>query len=278
MSPEVENCTQDPCEKQMNYGYMFLLFLSLYWAQQVFTNVVQASVAGTVGTWWFVPEEASSCCSSAVTSSVCRSCTYSFGSICFGSLLVAIIKALRAVAENAKNNDDANAILICIIDCILSCIQGLVEYFNKWAFVYVGIYGYGYLEAGKNVMTLFQQRGWEAIIADNLVDSTLNMVSLLFAGLAGAFGLILEASTDWFDVLDESVKNADDFQIAKFVAFFLAFIVGLAVSSIVLSVVSSAVDSTIVLFAEAPAEFESNHPLLSSKMRAAYMAIYPDCM
>lgn len=40
--------------------------------------------------------------------------------------------------------------------------------FNKWAFVYVGIYGFGYIEAGKNVIELFKSRGWEAIIADDL--------------------------------------------------------------------------------------------------------------
>ena len=39
------------------------------------------------------------------------------------------------------------------------------------AFVYVGLYGYSYLEAGKNVITLFKNRGWEAIIADDLISN-----------------------------------------------------------------------------------------------------------
>jgi len=66
-----------------------------------------------------------------------------------------------------RENGDAG-ILACIAECLLSCLAGLVEYFNKWAFVYVGIYGYGYIEAGKNVIQLFKNRGWEAIIADDL--------------------------------------------------------------------------------------------------------------
>jgi hypothetical protein len=32
--------------------------------------------------------------------------------------------------------------------------------------VVTGVYGFGYMEAGKNVFTLFKNRGWEAIIAD----------------------------------------------------------------------------------------------------------------
>lgn len=63
--------------------------------------------------------------------------TTSFGSVCFGSLLVAIIQALQALANTARNEGDAG-ILACIAECILSCLASIVEYFNKWAFVYVG--------------------------------------------------------------------------------------------------------------------------------------------
>lgn len=57
--------------------------------------------------------------------------TTSFGSICFGSLVVAIIQALRSLANEARNNGDAQC-LACIAECILACLQGIVEYFNKW--------------------------------------------------------------------------------------------------------------------------------------------------
>lgn len=65
----------------------------------------------------------------------------------------------------ARANDDGG-IGACIAQCIISCIASIMEYFNKWAFIYVGVYGFGYLEAGKSVFELFKNRGWEAIIAD----------------------------------------------------------------------------------------------------------------
>ena len=85
--------------------------------------------SGVVATWWIVPEDASSCCSSAIWDSLKRTLTTSFGSICFGSLLVAIIQALRALANTARSQDDG--ILLCLAECILACIAGLIEYFNK---------------------------------------------------------------------------------------------------------------------------------------------------
>jgi len=272
VSPEADGCVDGKiCAHKVNYGFLFLLFLSYYWVHQVFVYTVHVSVAGTVGTWWFVPEEASSCCSSAVTSSVGRSCTSSFGSVCLGALIVAFIKALRAVANNARDSGDANALLICCVDCLLGCLESIVQYFNQWAFVYVGVYGYGYYEAGKNVIGLFTDRGWEVIIADDLVGNALSLVSIILGLAMAAFGFALQASTDWFDVFGVE----DD--IAKIIASATGFVIGLVVSSITLSIVDSAVNATIVLFAEAPSEFADNHPSLSDDMRSAYMEAYPDC-
>jgi len=273
IAPDVEGCdgvdeNGKECVKQLNYVYVFLLFLSFYWTHQVLTNIIHTTVSGLVGTWWFVPQEASSCCSSAITSSLCRSCTYSFGSICFGSLIVAIIQALRATLNQAKNNDDINGVAACVIDCLLGLLERIVEYFNQWAFVYVGLYGYGYMEAGKNVMTLFRNRGWDVIIADDLVGNALGLTALMVGCLMGSIGLVLENSTDWFDAFGSDFSQAG--------AFLVAFLMGLVIASITFNIVGSAVNAVIVLYAEAPAEFAENHPALSSQMRQAYLEAYPD--
>ena len=55
----------------------------------------------------------------------------------------------------------------------------------------------------------------------------------------------------------------------------LCFIVGLVLSVTTLSVVDSSVNTVLVCFAEAPQEFEENHPELSSEMRDAWREVYP---
>lgn len=114
-------------QNQVSWGYLFLLFLSYFFTHQVIQNTLHCVVAGTVGTWWFSPSD-SGC--GAVLGSLCRSLTTSFGSICFGSLLVAIVQATRALANAARDND--NQILVCIATCILACLESILEYFNKW--------------------------------------------------------------------------------------------------------------------------------------------------
>lgn len=191
--------------------------------------------------------------------------TTSFGSICFGSFLVAIIQALRAIADQAQQNGDAQ-IFACIAECILACLASILEYFNKWAFIYVGLYGMSYLKAGKSVFELFHNRGWEAVIADDLVGNTLFLVSVIVGGVMGAVGLIIEASSDLFD------EAGGDSEIVSFV---LGFLVGLIITSILLSTIGSGVNAVIVLFAEGPNEFQQNHPELSNKMRQVWNEVYP---
>ena len=122
-----------------NYGIWFVLFVSFFFTHQVLQNCVHCAVAGVVGSWWFTPNS-NGCCSSAVLGSFVRTMTTSFGSICFGSLLVAIIQAIRQLAEQARQNDEVGQALACCIDCILGCLQSLLEYFNKWVSLLLVLY------------------------------------------------------------------------------------------------------------------------------------------
>ena len=59
------------------------------------------------------------------------------------------------------------------------------------AFVYVGLYGYTFIESANNVMTLFKLRGWTAIITDYIIDRVLTLVSFLIGVAVGAFAALI---------------------------------------------------------------------------------------
>jgi len=248
------------------YGYLFLVFLSMFFTEQVLENCVQCTICGVVGTWWVAPQD-NGFCSGAVCGSFVRTMTTSFGSICFGSLLVAIVRALEQMARQAGGEEVG--ILACIAQCLLSCLAGFLEYFNKWAFVYVGIYGFGYIEAGKNVIQLFKNRGWEAIIADDLVGNVVTLTSLATGAAMGGIALALETSTDWFSNVPDN---------APIIAFLIGFILGTAITAILLSTIASGVNAVIVMFADAPAELEKNYPEISHNMRSKWNEVYPGSM
>jgi len=247
----------------------FLLLVSFYWTYQVLCNTIHVTTAGTVGTWWFVPREANGCFSTALRDSFRRATTYSFGSICLGSLLVAVVQALRMMAHQARQNEDMQ-LLACVLEFILACIQDIVEYFNKWAYVYVGLYGFGYIEAGRNVIQLFQQKGWTVVITDNLTEWALFMMSVVVGAVTGIIGLLASVANP--NLLADLGEDNASFA----AAFFASFLVGVVFSSILMRVVQSAVNTVIVCFAESPAEFERNHPVLSSEMRSKWREALPE--
>jgi len=161
-------------------------------------------------------------------------------------------------------------LLLCLIECILACIADIVDYFNQWAYVYVGLYGFGYIDAGRNVFQLFQQKGWTVIISDDLTARVLTMVSFGVGVLTGLVGLAI-ALADKNMFADLGFEGS-----AAFVGFFIGLVVGMVFCSILMNVVGSAVNTVIVCFAESPAEFEQNHPQLSAEMRSAWIQSWPE--
>lgn len=120
------------------------------------------------------------------------------------------------------------------------------------------------MEAGRNVMTLFRNRGWTAIIADMMIDTVLFMVSLGVGLLIGIISVGIAAL----------VGQGDSATMA--ISFLIGCGFGYAISATLFSIVGSAVNTVIVCYAEAPNEFQSNHPELSNRMRDSWREAWPN--
>ena len=76
------------------------LLVALYWGVSVLANVAYVTACGGVGTWYFERAafaRGACCCKPAAVESLGRALTSSFGSICAGSLLVALVQAVGSV-------------------------------------------------------------------------------------------------------------------------------------------------------------------------------------
>jgi len=231
----------------------FLLSVSVFWTTQVIKNVVHVTVAGTFATWYFMFP--SSMPPNPTLGALKRATWTSFGSICLGSLLVAIIKALRSAAERAGRGQRQNigqAILICLI----SLLERMVEYFNVYAFTQVAIYGKTYCEAASDTWKLIKARGLDIIINDNLIGSVL-FFGALAVGLAnGAFGLALSYYIFKYT--------------ASYVLFgFIGLLIGTAMALCAMEVVDSCVASCFVCYAEDPEALQRTKPTTYDRLTNA---------
>jgi hypothetical protein len=81
----------------------------------------------------------------------------SFGSISLGSLVVAFLTTFQMLflsTGRRKSHGSANACL----ECVVKLVSHYVQYFNKFAFCQVAIYGKDFQTAGYDTMKLFRER------------------------------------------------------------------------------------------------------------------------
>jgi len=235
------------------------LLLILFWAELVIVNVSFVTTCGAVGEAYFSGHESveargTLCCRPAAWSALRRAVTTSLGSIAFGSLLVAIIQTLKAMARSAQR-DSRNglvALVMCCVVCLLDCIERLLRWLTEWAYVYVALYGTGLIESGSKVMEMLSKSGIDAIITTVLVDPVLRMA--IFAGLGAGIGLGCAA------------VNISGTELYWF-ACVLGAIVGAVVVAVGLAPVHAGTKALFVCIAEEPLLLQAKAPELSAKVR-----------
>ena len=117
-----------------------------------------------------------------------RSITYSLGSVCMGSLYFGMVEIIGGLGSFLFSK--GVPIIPRLLDRVLRKMNGVVGEVNGWAFVYIGLYGYSYTSAARNVMKLFHNKGWEDIVRHHLAGNIMFMASMtigLVTGLAGLF-------------------------------------------------------------------------------------------
>lgn len=159
---------------------------------------------------------------------------------------------------HAEATEDGNVVLACVscvAECILNCLSNLLEYFNKWAYVYIGIYGYDFKTSGKAVMDLFGNRGWTAVINDNLASTVLTFGAICVGLICCVLGLLIVkfSPVEWFDALGSKSAGMG-------VVGTIGFIAGASNAMLMANVVITALDTVFVCFAEDPVVFSRNHP------------------
>ena len=97
---------------------------------------------------------------------------------------------------------------ICLKEISLICFD-FKKYVFIQAFIYVGIYGYSFMDSGKNVNDLFIANGLTMIINDNLVGSALNFMALTVSFITGGLGVLLDHHHEvWLEMFDNEYSHS----------------------------------------------------------------------
>ena len=240
------------------------LMLSFFWTLQMLQNIVHTTNCGVFATWYFM-SNTSAMPSSPLPAALKRTMTTSFGSVAFGSLIVAIIQTLKTLAgfraRNTEGGSDCASVVLCVLagiaQCILSVLESIAMYINHYAFVVVATYGQSYIQAGKTTLEMFTRTGFVNLLNDNMLDRlyfcvcTLNSAIICFA--AAGF-------TKWMGLANNYVG------MVCACSFFSAFLV----TALIMQTIQSAAATIYVCFAEDSAALSRSNPALYEKIRSTF--------
>jgi hypothetical protein len=251
------------CSSAKVIGLLVYITFAGYWITEWLKNTIHTTISGVYGAWYFAPATG---CKGATRGAARRALTYSFGSICLGSLLVAILDFLRFICSVARNQQAGSGnfvadCFLCLLQCILGLVQWALEFINRYAFSYMSLYGKAYFASAKDTWRLIKDRGIDALINECLVGPVLSMGCLFVAVCCALVAYI------YLDVTDPAYNQGGAFTA---VVVLYAFLIGLQITSCFVVPLNSGIDTIFVAAAWDPQVLIQEHGQLYSSMIAVY--------
>ena len=158
-------------------GLIVFITFAMYWISEWLKNTIHTTISGVYGSWYFCSNNFPK---GATRGALKRSLTYAFGSISFGSLIVAIINTLRhfcSVAQQSQAGDGNIVVyvLFCCLQCLLGLLEWAVQFVNRYAFSHIALYGKAYIPAAKDTWSMIKDRGIDALVNECLIGPVLTM-------------------------------------------------------------------------------------------------------
>lgn len=209
-----------------------VLAASYFWTSQVCRNVVVVTTSGTGAEWWFGQG-----LRGPTLTAFLRAITYDLAPIAFGSLFVVVVQSVHtALVFLADQCRTAGRLFDCCgrcFACLVACMGQFAEFMHRHAFVYVGIFGYGFMPAGRKVMGLFVNEGLTMVKNDTVVQFVLFFADVVIALCSCALAIMIAENGS-----DAMTIGLHPF--AHLLVGTIGFVIGLTIASTMTSVIDAA--------------------------------------
>jgi len=143
-------------DTQKYAGWYFIF--CLFWFLEYMKAITQLVIALCVSKWYFSRDK-SEIGTTTFTSSYWTAWRYHAGTAAVGSLLVAIVRFIRAVLsyvqKKAKAFDNkCGQCILCCCQCCLSCFENFLRFINKNAYIQTAMFGTSFCTSAKEAFFL----------------------------------------------------------------------------------------------------------------------------
>ncbi|XP_076320021.1 choline transporter-like protein 1 isoform X3 [Tachypleus tridentatus] len=212
--------------------------LAFFWLTQFIIACQHVVIAGSVASWFFTRDKSQ--LDSPIWTSFYRLVRYHLGSIALGSLLIALLKLVRAFFKGLKrhmrNHPDYCKYLLKCCQCCLWCFERFLVFINRNALIEVAIYGYSFCKAAQQAFHLLSSNVLRVAAINSLGD---------FILLLGKVGVAVATAFAGLEI----IKNKEDLQ-HNWVPVTVGCIFAFLISHCFLGVYEMAIDTLFLCFCE----------------------------
>lgn len=113
-----------------------------FWTSQFIVAVGQIVIALTVSVWYFTRDR-KQIGNSTFFRSICLVSVYHLGTAAFGSLIIAVVKTIRAVLtyiqkKASKSKLKVAIVILAVLKCLLWLLEKVLKFVNKQAYIQTG--------------------------------------------------------------------------------------------------------------------------------------------
>jgi len=175
------------------YAFLYMIF-TWFWTSEFIVALGQISIALAITSWYFTKDK-SSIGNSTVFWAMRSTLFYHMGTAAFGSLVIAIIKTIRAIIAYLQKQakQQQNKIMeyvMCVCQCCMWCLEKCMKFLNKNAYIITAIYGYSFLKSAR-VAFFTLLRNILRVSAISLVSEFVLMLGKVFVPMSTVFILYL---------------------------------------------------------------------------------------
>lgn len=227
-------------ENGMNWYAALPVALPYFWGAAVVSNVYVVVCGSTLARVYFGHPD-------SMATSLKNALTYSFGSVCLGALLIAIVQTLQFLAEclEQQAREDGNlvgVILAGCLRCFMDLLEWLVQIFNKYTMAIVSIYHMSFENSGYEACSLIYENGMQVITQDAMTGFVSFVGLLLLGGATYGIGWKVILPDDPFAYPEGS---AEDPARQQAVIQWFGVCIGVAVAVLLWSILMFAVDALV---------------------------------
>ncbi|KAH6768629.1 Plasma-membrane choline transporter family protein [Perilla frutescens var. frutescens] len=214
-------------------AYYTLAILTMLWSATVMLEVQVYVISGTIAQWYFSKDESPP--KHGIRSSLRNAFGTSFGTICFSGLLIAIVRVVRSIVDNARQ-EDASGIVNLILRCCANALLSAVDFLNKFTINFAAITGEAYCSAARMTYELLKRNLLSAVFVETVSTRILSGIILVLSAIYAILVCVL---------LKAVVHLGDD---AYFVAV-MAWILLIAVLGFFVHILDNVIDTVYVCYA-----------------------------